>query len=428
MANIGGDTWQYDLWTPSNTGAYNYKIFIEDNTNHTITIINNITVQDTTPPSPPTIIQAPSGGINNTLTFDWEGGFDHSGISYYILIIANESDPNTTTGIIAYVNITNTGSVSSYYVLSEGLPAGTYYYFLSQVDGVGLQSEFITGSFQIASNPGGRGNITILDLLPYILAILIGSVTTIVIVRRRIQSRLHPKRKKILLKSIITHINKISGKKPISKDGEQEKKFDDKILAKKEKFDEKELENRLTESKTLGKELFEEGAYLEAQKHFEQVEVILLKLERNEEANYYSKIILEIDELNEKREKKLEILEQEILANKSVNITDIYFDLIDISKQLKDFDSIEMYQSELTQLYDDGKLTMSDFRQKRDKLEEEANLLLNQQLFKEAANRYENCEEVSQFLVKLGREEEIINIEKYRKNKNDCLRKSEYKL
>ena len=426
MVFVSGNTWRYTSWTPSHTGIHNFTIYIEDNKNYTISLMANITVQDTTPPSPPTIIQAPSGGINETLTFDWESSFDYSGISYYILIIDNESDPDITEGYVLYVNITNTGPESSYYELTEGLPAGTYYYFLSQIDGVGQQSDFITGSFEITS-PGGRGNITILDLLPYILAILIGSVTAIVLVRNRIQSRLHPKRKKILLKSIISHINKISSVKPILEKGEQEREIDDKVITKREKFEEKDLESQLIESKTLGEELFEEGAYLEAQKQFEQIEVLLLKLGRNEEATDYSKRILEIGELNEEREKKLELLEQEKLAKNTGNITNLYFDLIDIAKRLKDFDGIEMYQSELKQLYDDGILTISDFIQKRDILEDEASIFLNQYNYQKAANQYEKCEDITHFLIKLGREEEIINIEKFRKKKNESKRKSEYK-
>ena len=101
--------------------------------------------------------------------------------------------------------------------------------------------------------------------------------------------------------------------------------------------------------------------------------------------------------------KKLELLEQEKLAKNTSNITNLYFDLIDIAKRLKDFDGIEMYQSELKQLYDDGILSISDFIQERGKLEDEANLFLNQFHYRKAAERYENCEDITHFLIKLGR-------------------------
>ncbi|MFW9894683.1 MAG: S8 family peptidase, partial [Candidatus Thorarchaeota archaeon] len=51
MANIGGNTWQYDSWTPSNTGIYPYSIFMEDNTNRWNSVSGLIEVrEDTEPP------------------------------------------------------------------------------------------------------------------------------------------------------------------------------------------------------------------------------------------------------------------------------------------------------------------------------------------------------------------------------------------
>jgi len=419
MINIGGNTWHYDLWSPKTCGLHQYRIYIEDNNNYSIYMMNNITVQDTVPPTPPTITTAPSGGLNSTLQFDWADSFDPSDISYYILIIDNESNPFTTPGFIFRINITNIGPESSFYEYTGSLSPGTYYYFLSQIDGVGEQSDFTSGSFTITSI--SKSKLSILDILPFLLASVIGSITVIVIVRKRIHKKILPQRKKIPLKMIINHINKISSEETILEKGEQEKKTDDKILPKKE------LENRLTEIKSLGEELFEEGAYLEAQKQFEQAEELLLKLGNNEEATYYSKFILKIDELNEEREKKLELLEQEKLENNAINIVDLYFDIIGIAKVLKDLDSIEMYESDLIQLHESGILSISDFEHRRDKLEEEAYLMLNQQHFQKAAKYFENCEEVSQVIVKLGRVEENIILEKFRMKRNECIKKESYK-
>jgi len=423
MVNIGGNSWQYDLWTPSHTGNHNYIIFIEDNNNHTISIINNIIVQDTTPPLPPILIHAPSDGINGTLTFDWEGSFDYSGISYYILIIDNESVPFTTPGFIAYINITNTGPESSYYEFSDNLIPGTYYYFICQIDGVGQQSDFLTGSFAITNNNDGKNNFTILDMLPYILASVIGSVTVIVLVKRRIQNRIQPQRKKISLKAIISHINKISNVKPFFKREEQEEKPDDLITSKKETIEERELKNRLNVIKALGEELFDEGAYLEAQKQFKEVEELFLKLGNSREAASYSKLIIEIDRLNKEREIKLELLEQEKLEEHPTNIIALYFDLIDIAKRLNDSDAVKMYQSEMERLFNTKKLRISDFEHKRDSLEKQADLLLNRNHLEKAIKLYENCEEISRFLVKIGREEENFNLKKFIDKKNECIRK-----
>jgi len=118
-------------------------------------VIDNITVQDTIPPAPPIITNAPSGDVKGVLLFDWIDGNDPSGIMYYVLIIDNESNPENTPGYVFQINITNTGSESSFYEFSEPLKAGQYYYFLYQIDGVGHQSSSTIGTFNIiiSSNP-----------------------------------------------------------------------------------------------------------------------------------------------------------------------------------------------------------------------------------------------------------------------------------
>ena len=423
MVNIGGNTWQYNLWNPVSCKTYQYKIYYEDNNNLWNLIINNITVQDTTPPLPPIMIHAPSSGTNDTITFDWEDGFDHSGISYYILIIDNETDFYTTPGFIYYINITNTGLNSSYYELNESLLPGTYYYFLCQVDGVGLQSNFAVGSVTISPLNKGNKNLTFLDILPYLLGSIIASVAIIFIVRRRIQHKMHPPRKKILLKVIISHINKISTVKSTFEKKEHKEILDDQLTFKKETLDEEELENRLNDIKTLGEELFNEGAYLEAQRQFEIAEELVLKLDKKDEALFYSKLIAHIKSLSEEREVKLENLENEKEKNNFINVMDIYIDLIQISKKLKDFDMSNMFQFELIQLLKDGNLKISDLEHKRNKLEEQANIYLDQNHFEEAAKFYEYCEEISQILLHLDRLEENYNIDKFRDKINEVLKK-----
>jgi len=308
-------------------------------------------------------------------------------------------------------------------VFSENLSPGTYYYFLCQIDGVGHQSDFITGSFTMTNINDRKNDFTILNILPYILGSVIASVTVIVIVKRRIQSRMHPQRKKISLKSIISHINKISNVKPFFKREEQEEKSEDKIISKKETIEERELTNRLNVIKALGEELFDEGAYLEAQKQFKEIEELFLKLGNSKEAALYSKMIIEIDKLNKERETKLELLEQENLEERPTNIIALYIDLIDIAKRLNDSDAVKMYQSEMEHLFNTKKLRIPDFEHKRDSFEKKADLLLNQNHLEKALKLYENCEEISRFLVKIGREEENFNLKKYIDKKNECIRK-----
>lgn len=423
MTNIGGDIWQYDTWTPSQIGNYTYIIFFEDNCNTWNSVSNSIKVIDTTPPTPPIMVSAPSSGTYSTLIFDWADGFDLSGIAFYNLVIDNESDPYTTPGFMVNINITNTGSNSSYYELSGNLTSGTYYYFLQQIDGVGLKSNYTTGSFDIIPIANSRNDVTFLDVLPYILASVIASITVIIVLRKRIQKKIHPPRKKIPLKVIISHINEISNVKPTFEKEEHIEILDDQLTYKKETINKKELETQLNEIKMLGEELFNEGAYLEAQKQFEIAEQFFLKLDKKKEAIFYSKLIADIKLLSEEREEKLENLEKEKEKNNFIKVYDIYFGLIQISKKLKDFDSVKMYQSELIQLLKDGKLKISDLEHKRNNMEEQANNFLDQNLFEEAAEFYENCEEISHLLLLLDRVEEYYNIDKFRNKRNESLKK-----
>jgi hypothetical protein len=51
MNNVGGDTWQYGLWTPNIIGNYNYTIYMRDNLDNWNSTIGSIEVIDTTPPN-----------------------------------------------------------------------------------------------------------------------------------------------------------------------------------------------------------------------------------------------------------------------------------------------------------------------------------------------------------------------------------------
>ncbi len=71
MTNIGGDTWQYDSWTPSSIGNYTYTIWMEDNYNNWNSTIGTIEVIDTTPPTYSDLIESADPlqlGQNETIT------------------------------------------------------------------------------------------------------------------------------------------------------------------------------------------------------------------------------------------------------------------------------------------------------------------------------------------------------------------------
>ncbi|MFX0167245.1 MAG: DUF2341 domain-containing protein [Candidatus Hodarchaeota archaeon] len=408
MTNFGGDTWQYSSWTPNNWIVYQYKIHMEDKSGNWNSLTANITVQDTTPPSKPSFANSPSGDVSGILVFDWYPGFDESGISYYILIIDNETNPSTTPGYVYIFNTTNT-----YCELPEILPPGKYYFFLAQVDGVGQQGNYTIGTFTVITSENGPPGDNTFLIIVIIFASVIGSATAIVLVRRKLKKDIAPPHEKIPFKVIISHINKLSSAHFALKAEEIQGITD-----------EQEIEMRLNGIKSLGEELFAEGAYLEAQEQFKLGRDLLISLGREEEANLFSELIDGIDGLIEEREKRLEILEQAKIERNAVQIFKIHQDLINISKKLRDLDGTSFYQAELINYFQNNNWILVDLEKYRSEMEEEAESLYNNSYFENAAQLYEKCEIVSQLFVQLGREKEIAKIEEFRYKKEECLKKN----
>ena len=150
FSSIGGDNWQMK-WTPLSTGTFQYTIYVFDRSGNNDTLYGQLEVIDTTPPPPPTIPDPPQGDRNLPIVFDWDDGEDYSGISYYRLVIDNESDPNITPGALFEINITE-----SRYVFNQNLPIGNYYYFIYQIDGNNQISIYSSGQFNII--PVNNGN------------------------------------------------------------------------------------------------------------------------------------------------------------------------------------------------------------------------------------------------------------------------------
>ncbi|MFX1529035.1 MAG: DUF2341 domain-containing protein [Promethearchaeota archaeon] len=427
MTNIYGDTWQYDSWIPNNWILYQYKIYIEDMSGNWNSMTANITVQDTLPPLPPVFTNNPVGEVSGIIVFDWLDGSDPSGISYYILIIDNEIDPLTTPGYVYFFNITNVGPESSYFILPQNLTIGDYFYFLAQIDGVGHQSSYTIGAFTIIQTGDGEpGNNNLITIM-IILASVVGSLIAIVIVRKRLKKDMKPKRKKIALKIISSHISKISSPQPVNQAIEfQDMIFDDtqdQSLFGKELTNEQELETRINEIKNMGEQLFTEGAYLEAQKQFKLGRDLLINLEREDEAKIFSELIAGIEGLLEERDKRLELLDQSKSEGDSVQVFQVYQDLMDISKKLRDSDSSSYYQSELIDYFQKNSLKLENLEKYRFELNQNAEVSYSNNFFEEAATLYDKCERISQLLVQLEREEEIAKIEEFRYKKNECLKK-----
>ena len=82
-----------------------------------------------------------------------------------------------------------------------------------------------------------------------------------------------------------------------------------------------------------------------------------------------------------------------------------------------------MFQSELIQFFQTNKFKLVVIEKYRSNLEHEADSLSNNGFFEMAAQTYGKCEEISEFLVKLEKEEEIVNVEKFKNKKNENLEK-----
>ncbi|NHJ19993.1 MAG: hypothetical protein EAX91_03540 [Candidatus Lokiarchaeota archaeon] len=421
------NVYRYNSWTPTNWINYQYRIHMEDNNGNFNVMNNNITVQDTTPPSQPIFTNAPSGEVSGVLTFDWADGSDPSGISYYILMIDNESNPYLTPGFVFMSNITNVGPESSFYELHESLPAGNYYYFLIQIDGVGHQSSYTTGTFTMISNNA----FIIYVIIGVVFVSVIGSVTAIVVVKRRAQKGILPPRKKVSLKIVLTHIENISKSSQIKEKTEihkiKKQKKSNITDSQKQSISDEELTVRINKIKSYGEKLQSEGAYLEAQKQFEFAENILLKLDKNEEASIFSELKMSIRELSDERDKKLEMLGGVKLENDSLQIFETYYDIIELSEKLKDHDSAEMYLAELIDFYQMEQAKLRELEYQRFKLYQQANSFIEEKNFEQSVEFYEKCEKISQFLVKIGKENEKNNVKKFREKIEECLSKAAQK-
>ena len=415
MINIYGNTWQFDSWSPNNWTIYQYRIYVEDNSGNWNLVLDNFTVQDTTPPSPPILTNSPSGDVRGNLVFDWSDGIDPSGIVYYILIIDNETDPLSTPGYINLFNISNTGTESSYYELSENLPVGKYYYFLAQVDGAGHQSSYTMGTFTVILNPDNP------DFFLIIMLIIIGAVASIavigIIVRKKTQKETNPPRKKIPYKTIIQHLNKISPQMSdtIAKDAQEIPII--KETSPESLIEEIDIEEQVKSFKDLAEEFFSNGAYLEAIEQFQNAKNLLLKHGKDTDVTLISDLIEGIERLVEERESRLNLLRKEKTEGNTVKIFNLYQEVIEISNKLRDFDIITMYQSELTEYFKNNLSKIPEIESYRNDLEKEAELFISTRDFNQAAQLFEKCEEISQILEKYTKEERT-NVEKFRFKKN----------
>ena len=184
MINIFSNRWRYDLWEPpywsngNQSYVYNYTIYIEDKNGLWNSTKDNITVQDTTPPPKPNPNIVPIGEVKGILSFDWDLVDDPSGIKKFRFIISTSNDPNKTEDYKIHVNVT-----SSYYELKKEITSRKYYFFISQFDGVGHESEYSIGTFTVVedteSDGDGEDYLITSIIISVIILSAIGSATII---------------------------------------------------------------------------------------------------------------------------------------------------------------------------------------------------------------------------------------------------------
>ncbi|MHA2290228.1 MAG: hypothetical protein ACXABG_15690, partial [Promethearchaeota archaeon] len=281
------------------------------------------------------------------------------------------------------------------------------------------------------STGNGNGGFLLFVIIGVILGSIAVSVSAIVVVKKRAQKDSFPRRKKVPLKLILSHIDELSKSLLIKEkiDGQKSEiqKKKNAGTSQQQSISDKELMDRISKIKNYGEKLLSEGAYLEAQKQFEFAEKILLRLGKEEEALVFSDLKIGIKELSEQRDERLEKLEGVKTGIDSYKIFDTYYDLIELSEKLKDHDSADMYLSELTHFFQKEQTLLKDLEYHRFKLYKKANSFIEEKKFEQSVEIYEICKRISQFLVQLGRENEKNNVKKFREKIEECLSKATQK-
>jgi thermitase len=127
MMIVGGNTWRYESWTPSNVGTYPYKIYMEDNNDNWNVVSDSIQViepiPDTTPPTYSNLVESADPlelGDTEIISIDV---FDDSGINQVIIQFEGANQSMINVG-------SNTWRYGSWIPLS----AGTYPYKIYMED------------------------------------------------------------------------------------------------------------------------------------------------------------------------------------------------------------------------------------------------------------------------------------------------------
>jgi tetratricopeptide (TPR) repeat protein len=159
------------------------------------------------------------------------------------------------------------------------------------------------------------------------------------------------------------------------------------------------VQMELSETQQRAEELFAEGNQFLAQKYYLMTSDLLLKLDRNEEAQIYADMAADIKQTSDNIARMSEDLEHRKLINDFEGIFALCIDLIELSKKLNDSKAIENFQSEIIQLIKNDYISREDLAQTLIPIGEKANKLENAGQLDEAIKLRKRAEIISTLLV-----------------------------
>ncbi|MBD3228349.1 MAG: hypothetical protein GF329_09190 [Candidatus Lokiarchaeota archaeon] len=195
------------------------------------------------------------------------------------------------------------------------------------------------------------------------------------------------------------------------------------IISKNDEIEE--FQTQLKKLKDIGRKLMDDGDFTQALTLFKETSDFLLEEGRKREAVYFSLQFNKLRGLLIERKEKIDELREARSKNNQIEILRLFPTIINLSKQLKDDEAVNRYESEFIDFKENININRKNLLAERIKLAKKAIILEKQGLFKDAAILYQKAEKISSVLSIMGYENDS-NITKFKKKKEDCRKKSNY--
>jgi len=223
--------------------------------------------------------------------------------------------------------------------------SGTYYFLVIAYNDVGNISSTCESISVFLSDNGGNDNNPLLYIL-IIVGIILGSIIVVSFTYSKYSksSKFKDTRKEIPLKLVLNHIKKIfqSTSKTTDTDEIDIISKNDIIIEVEDKID-----KNIVKLKQKVIELYLDGAYLESLREIKNIIKKFNESGKNKNVEFFQNLFDRINNLVKLRDNKITILEEAKLNNKTQDVLLLYNEIIQISKELNDTVSIEMYQFEM---------------------------------------------------------------------------------